>query len=185
MSQYSGKCDLADTWEIYGEEYMLKSNIYIGDNIIPLRIDSYKDALPYFPFIEAVSAGDKDHANIWLHEESYVDQEERDILTSYLNDFKKYWRKCKRKKIEYTVDEAIYAVSWHTDDYIIQLAELVEKDGDKAQLPWYIHTRMAEYYRLELYNDMIAAGWDERKAKCWVYGWERAMRDEKIKDLVV
>ena len=43
MGLYSGKCDLSDVIEIHGIDNMLKSKIFIKNNIIPLKIETEKD----------------------------------------------------------------------------------------------------------------------------------------------
>jgi hypothetical protein len=75
MSKYSGKCDFRDTWEICDIENRIEqANIYVGNNIVPLRITSYKDAVPYFPRI-AYAIGNENNGviNIWLGEKSYAE----------------------------------------------------------------------------------------------------------------
>ena len=80
MSRYSGKCDLADHIEIFGEKSVLNSTIYIADNKEPLEFHSIKDLIPYYPYIIGTSAGNKDSCVMRLSKESYIDYIERDHI---------------------------------------------------------------------------------------------------------
>ena len=177
MSKYSGKCDFGDTWMIHGEGYILNSNVYIGENIVPLRIDSYKDALPYFPYLVSLAAFNnvEGKGEIRLSTESFIDREEREHLGWILRDAKKYFKKCKRIKKEFDADEATKALSSfeYEKNIYMPIAEEVKKDGIKAKIPDRVHLPMHEYYRKELYDDMIKAGYDSTKAAKWAYGWHR------------
>ena len=104
MSKYSGKCDLYDSLIMIKDikDYS-KVKIYAYNNdIVPLRIDFERDAMPFYPYLTIMMNGDKDgNTIIHLSSESYVDTDENEHLSWYLEDIKKYWRKCKRKKIEF------------------------------------------------------------------------------------
>ena len=180
MSRYSGKCDFGDSWGIHGEEYILNSKIYFGDNIVPLRIDSYKDALPYFPFLVGMIAGNKEGATIRLAERSFVDAEEEEMLTWELNNFKRYYRKCKRKKIPYNVDEALEKCIYFNGDreFYRPIAEAVSKYGNSAEIPENMHLRTHEYYRKLLYKDMREAGYSCHEACTWCFGWRRWINND-------
>lgn len=172
MSRYSGKCDFGDTWSIFGEEYILNSKIYIGKNIVPLRIESYKDALPYFPHIVCIQTGDKAGANIWLTEKSFVDSEEEASLERTLDRLKKYYRRCKRKKEEFDMGEALGLVSWF-DEYRNVYRPVVDevlRFGDNAKVPDTVHLPYYESDRKRLYEDMVKAGYTEADSAKWCFG---------------
>ena len=104
MSRYSGKCDFKDMCEIHNIDNILKSNVYIGWNIIPLKFGSEKDLIPYYPYIVGSSATTNGMGEIRLSTESYVDRSERESLEFYTKECQKYVNKCKRKKEEVNLD---------------------------------------------------------------------------------
>lgn len=77
MSRFSGKCDFYDEIEIFGLDRVLSAKIFIGENDYPLAITSYKDCIPYFPYIVTMSFHDKNEGRdiIRLSEKSWVDIE--------------------------------------------------------------------------------------------------------------
>lgn len=179
MSKYSGKADCGDTYEILGEEKFFKTRVYFGDNIVPLKIETYKDALPYFPYLEKMATGD----SIWLCTESYVDTEERETLAWKFSLIKKFHRKCKRNKTEFSLERFRDEYGWFVNDsYIERMFEEVGHFGQKAEVPEDCHTKMAEIYREHLFEDMIKAGYTEFEAAKWVYGWKRAWDMSKAKE---
>lgn len=179
MSKYSGKCDFGDSWEIFGEKYILKSKVFILNNIVPLRIDSYKDALPYFPRIVVMSGGDKESSRIRLSDRSYADKEEENRLNWYLESIKKYYRKCKRKKVNFDIDEALDNVFFFEDkEKYKPLVMEVMKSGDKAVLPGDMHLSIYDFYRKQLYDDMVLAGYKDNEAAMWCFGWDRCCRKD-------
>ena len=180
MSKYSGKCDFGDSWDIFGEEYILNSKIYIGNNIVPLKIESYKDALPYFPHIVYMQAGDKEGANIWLTEKSFVDSEEEASLERTLDTLKRYYRKCKRNKKEFDMNEALGLTSWF-DEYrraYQPIADEILKHGEKACVPDTVHLPYYEGDRKRLYEDMVKAGYAEAEAAKWCFGILRCINGD-------
>ena len=51
MSLYSGKCDFADMVDIWGIEKAINADVYLYDSLIPLRIETEKDLVPFYPFL--------------------------------------------------------------------------------------------------------------------------------------
>ena len=50
----AGKYCFEDTVEIFDADNILNNyKVYIGDNILPLRMESEKDLVPYYPFLES------------------------------------------------------------------------------------------------------------------------------------
>lgn len=141
----------------------------LGDDVnIPetyykkVEYTSFKDLIPYYPYIIAFAAcNNKDSHNsiVVLSMESHVDCEEKEILEWYMRDLQKIYRRCKRKKIEFDVEEAVKEVSWHSNiDVIRELAQRVKQYGKKAttegiHLPFY-----EKYYRQELVDEMLKHG---------------------------
>ena len=123
----------------------------------------------------------KGYAEIHISKESFIDEEEREHLTWKLEDVKRYWRSCKRKKIPYDVEKATQLISFlGTPNGIEQeIAERVEKDGDKATIDG-IHDYIHELYRNKLLEEMIRLGWDRRVAKYWIWkDWGKVFREEE------
>ena len=181
ISQFSGKCDCYDHFSEYTDEQLQKSQIFIGDQIVPLRINNQHDLAPYYAHIVG-SVGYCDGIAVCrLTERAYVDYEEEDQLTWKLRDIKKYYRKCKRNKIIYTVEEALKKTCFLTPtetDY--ELAKRVEIYGNKASIEG-LHDSMHDYYRNELLEEMLRLGWDKRKAKYWLWrDWKMLIEEEDI-----
>ena len=144
MSEFSGRCDLGDTCDIFGiDKIISKYKIYTYGNILPLKIEKPSDLIPYYPYIVTMMTSSKEGGGvIHLSKESFVDEEEREHLGWDLDHIKKYWRKCKRDKKEFDEKEAL--------DMICFLFS--PKD----------------YQR-----EMVANGWNENRAYEWCFGWER------------
>ena len=127
---------------------------------------------------------------VHLGAESYIDTEEKEHLSWYLEDVKKYWRKCKRYKLEFNDEEAAKLIRWGTEELPEHKKEIINRVkelGDKATID-NIHDKFHDHMRKELYDDMVAAGWNEWTAYRWIYGWHRwaeAMNVAKYGDLTV
>lgn len=164
MSKWSGKCDFADSLEIHNytlEDFQNKVTIYIGNSTEPLHIEKMEDLIPYYPHLISMAWYNnlKGKSVIHLTSESYVDIEERDILEFRLKCLLKIYNRCKRKKIEFNVDEAIKDITlngWNEEPYR-ELANRVKEKGKKATIDG-IHLKMHDYYRQELVNEMLKNG---------------------------
>lgn len=165
MSRYSGKCDCFDSLIAINQytEEELKNNvkIFIGSDEEPLKIESYKSLIPYYPYLIVASYhnGKDRTAIINLSNESFVDREERELLEWYLKDILKIYNRCKRNKEEFDVEKAVDGVSWFSDkDVIREIAMRVKENGTKATLDG-IHLEFHEhYYRQLLVDKMIENG---------------------------
>lgn len=180
ISEYSGKADLFDHFGDATDEELQHANIYIGDNIVPLRINNQHDLAPYYPYIISMGGWSKGYAEIHLSSESFIDEEEREHLTWKLEDVKRYWRSCKRKKIPYDIEKATQLISFFgTPNGVEQeIAERVAKSGDKATIDG-LHDYMHEYYRKKLLEEMVRLGWDKRHAKFWIWkDWKMLVEEE-------
>ena len=80
MSKFSGKCDCYDYFCGKDDEYIKNSDIYIGRNPVPLRIESHYSLAPYYPFIVGLACFTHGNATVHLSEESYVDVSEAEHL---------------------------------------------------------------------------------------------------------
>lgn len=171
MSRFSGKCDLYDHIEICGLENTLKSKIYLGwDSEEPLDIKEERDLVPYYPFVISCGAFEHGVGTMHLMSKSWVDYEEEDVLEGYLQQILKIQRRCKRKKVEFDVDEVFEEVCYpfYFHEEIKTLIERVKEHGKKATYGG-IHLSSKNYYRNQLIEEMIKFGYPEDVAKTWVY----------------
>ena len=184
MSRYSGKCDFADIISIHSmEEILGKYQIYARiTDIVPLRIDSMKELVVYYPFLVSAMYSNKVEGGcIFLCEKSFIDQEENENMLRRLEDAKRYYRKCKRNKISFNKDECLKKVSLfseHPNAYEVEIVNRVAEFGEKATVD-NIHDSWHDGMRDEWYQLMLDNGWDENRAYRWVYGWDRWI--DKIK----
>lgn len=169
MGEMCGKCSFEDDIDIFGLEYILNSNIYVGRNIIPLKFTCYKDLIPYFAYIVSVGNYDnKSASSIRLSNESYVDIQERESLELYKRECVRYINKCKRNKEKIDLNHFDTKYNQYCKDiYKEIIIRLVDKPKEFTLNG--IHTKMAERYRKLLYDKMIKYGYDEQITKRWVY----------------
>ena len=173
MSVLTGKCDFYDSVNMIGniEEYLGdNAEIYVGDIRIPNQTE--KDLVPYYPFLTSTACHYDGHSIIHLGRYSYVDYEECDRLTRALNDFKRYYRKCKRNKHEFKADECLRITAYHNfgdKDTYLELAQRVAEKGEKADIFGLSLDYYDKYYRKEFYNLLLEFGYSEAYAYNWVY----------------
>lgn len=180
MSKYSGKCDLYDCIGDYTDEEIAKKvKVYYAGSIVPLKIESQKDMMPFYPFVAGVMCGESDGTRVFhIGQRSYVDAQDEAIVEFVKRDVQRYYNKCKRKKMDfdlnYFTSSSYLAKEIAADVVRIGIKDVLSSDE--------YHTKMSDYYRKQLYKDMVAAGWDKLIALSWVFGWRRAMQIEKILD---
>lgn len=114
---HSGKCDFADHLCIATDgnptdEYFKHTKIYVGD-AGPLRIDTFKDAIPYFPYLVSTAAHSNGDSVIHLTSESYIDMQEAERRSWDEKSVLKYLKRCKRNKVEPSYED------WASTEYII------------------------------------------------------------------
>lgn len=177
ISKWSGKCDWADSYEIHNytlEELQNNVKIYIGNNPEPLHIEKLSDMIPYYPYITSCAYYNNEERKAIIHltSESWVDIEERDILEWRLKDLLRIYNRCKRKKIEFNVDDAVKEITWQgwNEKAHRELAERVKEKGKKATVEG-IHLTMHERYREDLAEEMIRNGLNPAD-----YGYERFIK---------
>lgn len=164
ISRYSGKYDCCDSLEIHGytlEELQRNVKIYVGENPEPLHIEEITDMIPYYPHLisSAVYDNVEKKSIIHLSSESFVDEEEREVLEWILKYLLKIYNRCKRKKIEFDVEEAVKRISCDNlnKESYKELAKRVKEKGTKATID-NIHLESYEYYRKLLVDEMIKNG---------------------------
>lgn len=161
MSQFSGKCDLYDSVVMIGGYDVKNIELFLYKNgkNYPLKLETEKDLIPYYPYVPFLSTGSKDGKYRAYLSESFIDVEEKKILTFQLKDLLREYRKCKRKKIPFKPN-----ISWYNK----ALIEKVEKDGEKATANG-IHLNMQNYFRKRLAEEMETNGYSDIEIIKWVY----------------
>ena len=177
MSGFSGKCDLADIFCNHDDEHIANSTFYIfaGNRDHRLDIHCRRDLIPYYPFLVGSMGSQKDKAVCYISSESFVDREEREHMEWILKDAIKYYKKCKRKKIEYKEEEALKNIVWFNKkptEWESKIVHRVAADGEKANIEG-IHDSYHDYYRKQLYEEMIENDYSKEEAFKWCYGWGR------------
>ena len=82
---------------------------------------------------------------------------------------KKYYRKCKRMKIPYDMDEAVKQSSLFTSsDIDREIAKRVGEQGNKATIDG-LRLLLHDYYRKELFTEMVRLGWSKEQADYWIW----------------
>lgn len=186
ISKFSGKCDFADSLWISAEteeevfnkfngtklyicqplpddfswEEALKNKVNIPETYYKkVEYSSIKDLIPLYPHIIAFATYDNTEPKgsvVCLSRESFVDSEEREILEWRLKDLLRIYNRCKRKKIEFDVEEALKEIVWngYNEEPYRELANRVKEKGKKASIED-IHLKMHEIYRRQLVEEMI------------------------------
>ena len=168
---YTGKFDFGDVCENRGVDNILNNyNIYAASNgLVPLRMESYKDLLAYYPYGISAMTSDGAKGGIWLASESYIDSFEKESLQISLDMVLRYYRSCKRKKISFSEEEALKKITWHdAEDCHHKIVQRVKDLGVKATID-HLHKNWWQARRKEWFDDMVAAGWDKYMAYLWVY----------------
>lgn len=167
ISIFSGKCDVYDTliqtFRYSLEELQNGVNIYVGDSKESLHISKMKDLIPYYPYLITSAYYDNINrkANIQISSESYVDREEREILQRYLEEIIKIYKKCKRNKVDFTLDlafqESYFSFARWNYDVCKEIYNRVQKDGAKANIEG-IHLKIFDKYRQNLAEELGNVG---------------------------
>ena len=173
MSKFSGKCDFADSISIWTkeddskiDEFLAKSRIYIGFGANQKKLDlhCYKDAIPYLPYIVAMSSCDKNDAYINLSDRSFVDQENDELMDGAVKWYKRKRdsskRKCKKLNMEFDVKS--FTEEYIKNDSMIAQDEafvsVINAIASGKKIEKYPYRRMALFYREELRKEMDKYG---------------------------
>ncbi len=175
ISRYSGKYDLADHLEGKSLDVIKNYKIYVGNSEEPIEIKDETSLIQYYPYIISLGYFDNTEGGqiIRLSSESFVDREEREILELRLKELLRVYNRCKRKKIDFNVEDAVKEVccfGWDEEVYR-ELANRVKEKGKKAGIEG-IHSRVRERYRKSLVDEMLKHGLNPAD-----YGYERFVRE--------
>ena len=180
MSIFSGKCDFYDGFvaihcngdENEVEKELKNTKLYVRgrdgrDHLV--KSDTIKDIAKYYPYLESIMVCSKETGRTTiLCSDSFIDQEERERLNWYINDVMKYWRKCKRNKVPFIVEECVKKLNFMSSDIISIIAERVAKDGKNAEFDD-IHLPMHEYFRRRWFEELVRLGYTEQEAYIWCF----------------
>ena len=179
-SMFSGKADIYDGLIAIGNVTdFSKVHIFADNNPVELRIDSYKDLIPYFPCVPYAEGHCDGEYNIHTSSKPYYRREEEQLLKIYIRDMITCYNKLKREKkltLENLLDMYKERFCWYelTDSDKLLAGRVIEAKGHKERVKYDdIFSPMGDHYRKELYEHMVEHGWDEYRAKEWCYGWER------------
>lgn len=170
MSLFSGKCDVYDSIVMIScdsdidkvNEYLKTCDIYIctsDGKRHKLDIKTYRDLIPYFPYLIAIAVASATSATIVLSNKSFIDSEEEEMLKFRYDDCIKYYKKCKRNKTKFDIEEYLHK-SWSIDDISREIAVRISIDGLKATTSG-IHRPMQNYYRKKLAEEMEVYGYTD------------------------
>ena len=192
MSTYSGKNDFYDSVvEIHCnddtkklEEFLSRTHIFIrgADGREHLVVcTNEKEACKYYPYLTAIAVYNinKEYNTIILSSQSFIDSEEEEFISWKINSAYKYWRKCKRNKKVFDVDEFLKSVWWSNQEEFKIIAERVKEFGNKATFDD-IHDSLHEHFRRKWFEEMIRVGWETKQAFNWCFN-EFLPKDEVIK----
>ena len=169
MSKYSGKCDVYDWLGDLTDEQISDCKIYLENECMPLRINTQRDLMPYYPRLVLMGWGSGGVRCARLTTESYVDIEEREHLGWKLDRVLRIYRGKKRKHEPFILEEILKeVVTCGGEDTWKEIVNRVAEFGGKATVDG-LHTEIHEYLRNELYKDMVAAGYDARFARWWIW----------------
>lgn len=159
-------------------------HIYVGDIIshhpIELRIDSYKDLIPYFPFVSSSVYSNGEHNYYIGNEPAYV-HEEWNILESDVRYIKRVYNRFKRQKREIAVNAILDECKdwlWHWKENETTHRELIKRiinaKGKDIRFKD-LQLDYSQHFRQRLYDTMIENGYNTHEAMVWCFGWRKAL----------
>lgn len=180
MSVFSGKCDFYDSFcMISGDgdeskilENLPKLKLYIigrDGRDHRLKSDTIKDIAKYYPYLTALEAGDRDGNHVVvLSSNSFIDQEESEMLKYKVDDVLKYWRKCKRTKKPFKEDECLERLWYIASNELKEIIHRVAENGNKAEFDD-IHFPLWEHFRRNWFEELVRVGYTEQEAYNWCF----------------
>lgn len=170
-----GKYDFEDYCSgIPPDEFIKTHEVYSSwRDLIPLKLTEPKDLIAYYTYPVAMAVNSDGKSKCYLGEESYLDQWEKERLQFALDDVKKYFRSCKRKKVGFDEEHALEMVSYFgIRDSRREIVKRVKEQGDKATIDG-IYDEWIDTIRERWHETMVDAGWDPDLAYRWIYGFSR------------
>lgn len=173
MSKYCGKCDFADHLEICGTDKPMK--VYIADEEVDCSTEA-KRAL-YYPYIIAALFSNPDGQTIYITHLSYIRLQELETIDHIMDKLLVAYRRCKRKKIEFSFDEAtskLYSLYLREpyDKLTRQIYERIKANPKEVRVDdLRIGSVMNVYHRKEWFEELVRLGWDKDVAEDWVMNY--------------
>ena len=194
MSIFSGKCDFCDSvYTIHCdgdskklEEFLARTDIFVqGADGRDHKVicTNEKEACKYYPYLTSIAAYNnfEGRNTIVLSSKCFIDSEEREFIGWHIKDAFKYWRKCKRNKIPFDVEDYINSTYFiNNKDIDTEVARRIADKGEKAEFDD-IHDSLHEYFRRRWFEEMVRVGWDIKHAFNWCFN-EFYPSDEVIKE---
>ena len=143
-----------------------------------VEYSSLKDLIPYYPYIITMGYHDNEDPSksiVCLSSESYIDKSEKEFLELRLRCLIRAYNRCKRKNVEFNIEEEVNKIWFHPDwerDVIIEIANRVKEKGENATIDG-LHIWLYEHYRKELVHEMFKHGLDPKD-----YGYGRFVGGE-------
>lgn len=186
MSRFSGKCDFWDHLfsstddeekafdkfngtklyirqalpEDFNLNKALEEKVNIPETYYKkIEYDCIEDLIPYYPYLIVMAYYDNTDVRssvVCLSEKSFVDIEESEFLNRWLGQIIKEYKKCKRKKVDFSPTDVLSKISiFRTNDAIMmELCNRVKEKGTKANIDG-LHLNGHNWYRKELKKEMI------------------------------
>lgn len=173
MSKFSGKCDVYDDFiEIQGltdESDWSKIKIYHKDQLLDIK--SVKDLLPYSAHLISMEYRHNGECTAHISDISFVDREEQEMLYIYLEDAKREYRRCRRKKIEFVPEEAAKKLAWmNSKKLVLEICKRVKEHPCKTDMTGIKYDSPCHNMQRELLRDeMVKYGYTAEQADKWVY----------------
>lgn len=138
MSKWTGKCDFADHCEMINnpQKIIENANVYMGN--AKLAIKEPRDLIPYYTNIIGMMSSSNGHQEIHLALNSFIDDEEADMLSWRIYHAIKAARKCKKSKIDFTIDSLKEQLAFDAQiDAWLMTIDIIKDEPDliKIHLP--------------------------------------------------
>lgn len=147
---------------------MDENGVIHGDKLLDIKC--LKDLIPYGAFLIGMGYGDKNGNHIVrIGSRSFVDREEEERFTWHLDQVKKIYRRCKRKKIEFTEEYVQKELSWISNKEAISEFYKRVKEHPCTKDVSGVHSNIHQHYRNELVETMKEFGYTQEQADEWVY----------------
>ena len=101
---FTGKSDFFDWCNMHHnpEEIISKADVFLGN--AQVKLNTPEDLIPYYTNLVASAGCSKDHQNINLSAESFLDSEEKEFLAHKIYSAIKWARKAKKNKVNFDFD---------------------------------------------------------------------------------
>ena len=182
MSKYTGKevCVYSefymfDKTDIPLEERLKKVTIYLKDKVLDIKTE--RQLVPYYAnMVGAMGCTNEDgifRRTIHISSLPYFLSEDWGKVDRMYRDLQKFWKRCKRQGIEFTLDY-VKEHFWYDDEPCLEgmFKEIKEHPYAKLVRGKY-HSRFMQHYRDELVKTMKEFNYTEDEINEWVWNGKR------------